>query len=193
VQLSFEKTVGPSSDLAPQAAAIFQKNLTPEPKIPGRTPLLTASLADFADNLNRLYRTDKLSTSLNCFDAITGIYQSLQRVYDWEKENIGGEINALCVGSGRPMMHTRGKVGLSVDYWRGRMIGAGASTNNDAGEEDGHRLWRVIIEVEETPPDYGNMNMNTITPVRASDHWVSEEIKKPRYTPRMSRSASMVH
>jgi len=118
-------------DLAPQAAAIFQKNLTPEPKIPGRTPLLTASLADFAENLNRLYQTDKLSTSLNYFDAIADIYQSLQRVYDWGKENIGGEINALYIGGGRPMIHTRGKVGLSVDYWRRRMIGAGASINND--------------------------------------------------------------
>ena len=173
VQLSFEKTAGPSSDLAPQAAAIFQNNLTQALNTPDDAPLLAPSLADFSDNLHRLYQTDKLSANLNCFTAITGIYQSLNKIYEYERDNMGGEVVALCFGNGRPRMHTRGKVGLSVDYWKER--------HDDDDLDENQRLWRVLIEVEEVPQDFGNLNMHPITPVRASDHWVSDDIKKARY------------
>lgn len=197
VQLSFEKTAGPSGDLAPHAATIFHKNLCPElvstkRTPPGRTSILTPPLTDFAENLNRLYRTDKLSsTSLNCFTAITGIYQSLHKIYEYERDNAGGEIAAICFGNGRPRMHTRGKVGLSIDYWKERRTvvskRAGGddgdcevSESVDDGDDEHQRLWRVLIEVEETSQDFRNMNINNITPVRASNHWVSDEVKRPK-------------
>jgi hypothetical protein len=180
IQLDFGSTVGQSGGLAPQAAAIFRRNLVPEPKIPGRTALFTLSLSDFSDNLNRLYRTDKLSTSLNCFTAITGIYQSLQKIYEYERDNMGGEITALCFGNGRPRMHIRGMVGLSIDYWKERRA-MGNKSEEDDNSEEGQRLWRVLIEVEEIPPDFGTMGMSSITPVRATSHWVSDEVKKPKY------------
>ncbi|KAA8892944.1 mediator of RNA polymerase II transcription subunit 1-domain-containing protein [Sphaerosporella brunnea] len=177
VQLSFEKAAGLSGDLAAQAAAIFHKSLIPTPRVSDRMSLLVPSLYDFADNLSSLYRTDKLSTSLNCFNAITGIYQSLCKIYEYERDNMGGEIAALCFGNGRPRMHTRGKVGLSVDYWKERPS-LGVETEEE--QKPGYKLWRVLIEVEETPPDFGGINMNTFTAVRVSNEWVSDEIKKPR-------------
>lgn len=220
MQLNFENTPGQSFGLSPKAAAIFLANLRPksrarkgkgkgegrgkgkekeeeEKDTAGRTPpmLLSPSLSDFADNLNRLYRTDKLSTSVNCFTAITGIYHSMLRVYEFEKDNMGGEVKALCYGIGRPRMHTRGKVGLSIDYWKERKAARGGANSGgrDTGEEErggeegeegeedeegNGRLWRVLIEVEETPPDFGISP--GVTPVRATTHWISDEIKKQR-------------
>lgn len=69
-------------------------------------------------------------------------------------------------------MHVRGKVGLSIDYWR-------EQRDSQILEDDDERLWRVIIEVQETTPEF--TALTGIAPVRASNHWVSEEVKKPRY------------
>lgn len=92
-----------------------------------------------------------------------------------------GEMAALCFGNGRPQMHIRGKVGLSIDYWKERRLlnahGGGKNT-----EEEEERLWRVLIEVEETP-NFGGIPMNHVTPVRSTNHWVSDEIKKHKYVP----------
>ncbi|CUS06731.1 unnamed protein product [Tuber aestivum] len=172
VELAFENTPGPSQELAPLAASILHANLSH----PGmRAPLINPSLADFADNLERLTRADRLShpPSLNCFTAITGLYRSLERIYNHEKESLeGGSIGAMCKGNGRPQMHVRKKVGLSIDYWREKRIHRG----NEGEEDDNEEIWRVLVEVEEMPPDF--TNMNPISPVRTSDHWVSDEIKK---------------
>jgi len=186
VQLSFENKPGPSSDLAAQAAAIFQKNLTPSSLFP--PPLLASSLSDFSENLTRLYRTDKLSGGINCFTAITGIYQSLHKIYSYERDIMGDEMAVMCVGNGRPAMHVREKVGLSIDYWKERR----ASTELEESEGGEEVLWRIMIEVEEAPPEFeNNLNMGnmTIAPVRASDQWVSDEVKKSnRYEPKHERS-----
>ncbi|PWW76598.1 hypothetical protein C7212DRAFT_363527 [Tuber magnatum] len=173
VTLNFENTPGPSEELAPLAASIFHANLSPSGV---RAPLINPSLADFADNLERLTKADRLSCppSLNCFTAITGLYRSLEKIYNHEKESLeGGSVGAMCKGNGRPRMHVRKKVGLSIDYWREKRIHRG----NEDKEDDNEEIWRVLVEVEEMPPDF--TNMNPITPVRTSDHWVSDEIKKP--------------
>ncbi|RPA96593.1 hypothetical protein L873DRAFT_1791570 [Choiromyces venosus 120613-1] len=79
----------------------------------------------------------------------------------------------MCKGNGRPRMHVRKKVGLSVDYWREKRLPGG----KENGEDDNEEIWRVLVEVEAIPPDF--TGMNHITPLRTSDHWVSDEIKKP--------------
>lgn len=173
--LSFEKTPGPSSELADRAAAVFLKDLTAESdtRKTGKPSLLAPSLAPFCDNLQRLADTDRLSSAnLNCFYALTGIYESLQKIFEYERDNMGGAVAAMCEGNGRPGMHIRGKVGLSIDYWK---------EQRDAPDipEDEERLWRVIVEVQETTPEV--TTLLGITPVRASNQWVSDEIKKPRY------------
>ncbi|KAI5812348.1 mediator of RNA polymerase II transcription subunit 1-domain-containing protein [Pyronema omphalodes] len=159
-----------------EATKILQNNLVPVAKTPGRYPLFSSSIGDFSENLTRLYRTDKLSTeNLNCFTAISGIYQSLEKIYHYERENMG-EMAALCFGNGRPQMHIRGKVGLSIDYWKERRI-LNAHGGENSTEDEEERLWRVLIEVEEAP-NFGGIPMNHVTPVRSTNHWVSDEIKK---------------
>lgn len=178
VALSFANTPGPSADLAHMADLILHRDLSPGG---ARPPLISPSLADFADNLDRLAKTDRLSSPphLNCFTAITGVYRSLLKVFEHERSTLeGGDTAAMCKGSGLPRMHARGKVGLSVDYWRSRrFITPEPSSSPSSSSSDDTDIFRVLIEVEEVPTDFSNLN--PITPVRTSDHWVSDEIKKP--------------
>lgn len=195
VALSFANTPGPSTDLAGMADEILLKNLSPTTttttKAGGRPPpLISPSLSAFAENLGRLAKSDFLSSPphLNCFMAITGIYRSLLKVFEHEKANLdGGELSALCKGNGRPRMHARGKLGLSIDYWKARRFvsdhnyddeeerGEGKAEEEGEEEEAANNIWRVMIEVSEAPSDY---TLNPITPVRTSSHWVTDEIKK---------------
>ncbi|KAI5811697.1 mediator of RNA polymerase II transcription subunit 1-domain-containing protein [Peziza echinospora] len=172
VALTFANTPGPSNDLAPLAAAILKKNLQPN------KPLLISSLKDFAGNLERLSKLDKLSQvqSTNCFTAITGLYSSLAKIFDHERKTMeGGVMDATCKGNGRPRMHYAGKVGLSVEYWRLRrkMMATQQAEDqqSDPLEEavaSGEGMWRVIIEVDELGPE-----CSTLDPVRTSDNWVN--------------------
>jgi hypothetical protein len=178
VALSFANTPGLTSDISHLAAAILHANLSPPAP---RLPLINPSLADFADNLERLTKIDRLSFTpgLNCFTAITGMYKSLLKVYEHEKRTLeGGSVGAMCKGNGKPRMHVRGKVGLSVEYWKSNRLPKQSGDDGDDGEENKDDIWRVMIEVEEVPPPY--TSVNPIAPVRTSDHWVSDEVKKPR-------------
>lgn len=203
VALSFAHTPGPSTDLAALADEILLRDLSPggerederegegEGEGNGRrrrkkkkTPLISPSLAPFAENLGRLAKSDWLSSlpHLNCFMAITGVYTSLLKVFEHEKAHLdGGELSALCKGNGRPQMHVRGKLGLSIDYWKARrFVPAENAEDGDDGDDDEdddepNSIWRVMVEVAEAPADY---TLNPITPVRTSSHWVTDEIKK---------------
>lgn len=164
------------------ADEILLKNLSPAARAGRPPPLISPSLSAFAENLGRLAQSDCLSSlpHLNCFMAITGIYRSLLKVFEHEKANLdGGELSALCKGNGRPQMHVRGKLGLSIDYWKARRCVPGHDDDNEVegeeGEEEADSIWRVMIEVSEAPSDY---TLNPITPVRTSSHWVTDEIKK---------------
>jgi len=172
VGLSFANTPGAASDLAHVAATILEKTLVPK-KYP-----LTSSLAAFADNIERLASLDRLSSNtLNCFSAISGLYSSLQKI--WDKESsVMGEREAMCKGMGRPSMHIRGRIGLSIDYWKEKSLikddaqGKGKGKKNDDDEENEGRYWRVIVEVQEMSSD------NFITPVRTSEDWVFDDVFK---------------
>lgn len=186
VALSFANTPGPSTDLAAMADEILLRNLSPvttrnqKGGRPPPPPLISPSLSAFADNLARLAKSDYLSSPphLNCFMAITGIYRSLLAIFEHEKSSLeGGELTALCKGSGRPRMHVRGKVGLSIEYWKARrFIPTPDDDDDDDDGETENNIWRVMIEVSEAPSDY---TLNPITPVRTSSHWITDEVKKP--------------
>ncbi|KAF8477026.1 mediator of RNA polymerase II transcription subunit 1-domain-containing protein [Kalaharituber pfeilii] len=192
VALSYANTLGASNDLAPLAAAILKKNLQPD------KPLMISDLTDFANNLERLSKLDKLSNahSMNCFTAITGLYKSLSMIFDYEKSVMeNGTIDAMCKGNGRPRMHVNGKVGLSIEYWMERRklpsskvnerdpaarvhdvtmgeADAGQGSQND--EELGGRTWRVIIEIDELGPECTSLDT-----IRTSENWVNKNIIKP--------------
>ncbi|KAK6530173.1 hypothetical protein TWF694_003540 [Orbilia ellipsospora] len=171
VALSFAETSGPTAEFSDRAAKILEKTLKPD-DANGSGFSITSSLAQFADNLERFARSDRLShlPSLNCFSAVTGLYVSMMKI--WEKETASmGEMEAMCKGMGRPGMHLRGKVGFCIDYWKERR-GIASGKGKGKGDDDGGKYWRVVVDVDELP------NESYITPVRNSEDWVSDNVLK---------------
>ena len=174
------------SEHSAKAARVLQQDLTP----PAHAASISVMLDDFAENLSRLARMDKLSVpGASCFDAVFGIYKSLSRIYDYERQ-IAETINntkqdksnhVLRKKGGKPGMHVRKRVGLSLDYWTTRGLSSQQDRppkrqKTEAGDEkssveleDVHSL---TIECEQSPPAL-------YSPIRVSDDWISQDVIKP--------------
>ncbi|CAD6500863.1 BgTH12-06568 [Blumeria graminis f. sp. triticale] len=132
---------------------------------------LTKMLNRFAENLERLAALDKMSAlpDLNCHEAIAGMFESLNRLYRWEMDYYSkieedGNIEKLimCAKSGRPAMHIRERVGLSLDYWQDLWRLKSNPQEN---------VWSILIECD-TILDL------VYTPIRVSENWISTEVEK---------------
>lgn len=142
------------------------------------------TMSGFHENLRWLAKLDRLSQEVNCFEAIEGLYECLQRVWDEEgkQSQYSGTYDHLSRGwIGRPRMHKRDRIGLSLDYWveQGRVLDARKKkTSPDAMMVDQPssqlpddeldyqlHLWGVLIECEEGYPS-----------LRVSKDWVGSEV-----------------
>ena len=141
-------------------------------------------LNSFHENLRRLAKLDRLSQEVNCFEAIEGLYASLRRIWEEERNRFSynGEFAHLCQGSvGRPCLHKANRIGLCLDYWVERSAVLDAKQRKQAspdamvidqtdshgpGEEPGiqHKMGDIIIECEEGYPS-----------LRVSRDWVNSE------------------
>ena len=146
---------------------------------PNESPL-TKMLDRFAANLERLATLDKLSIipSLNCHEAIAGIHESLEKLHKWEvarlkeqddmagKEDADIERIAQCTKSGKPIMHTRDRLGMSLDYWqeKRRISGKGS-------KKEEPKTWSLLVEC-------APMHSPLVSPLRVSENWISPEIQK---------------
>ncbi|KAI1142528.1 mediator of RNA polymerase II transcription subunit 1-domain-containing protein [Hypoxylon sp. FL0543] len=163
-----------------KASAILLKDLS---LAPGQSPL-TKRLTAFRANLERLATLDRLSVSpgLNCHEAIAGIWESLERLHRWdvhklrqdmELANMSDErlrVFALCLRSGCPLMHTRGRIGLSLDYWKERR-----KIPSTTVDTENARTWGILIECA---PAAGMV----YSPIRVSDKWIGPDIEKSNLT-----------
>ena len=145
-------------------------------------------LEPFVQNMEILGRMDRLGgEKISCFDATDGIFRSLERVWRWEveKEKQQGkgvmEEDILCRRSGRPRMHTRGRVGLALQYWMQRRLVLGEEkevdqmdVDNKEPDDEGDEtdIWSVIIECEAS-------SAALYPSLRISDAWVSQAVEKP--------------
>ena len=145
---------------------------------PNESPL-TKMLDRFAANLERLATLDRLSVipGLNCHEAIAGIYESLERLHKWEVERLKEqqdmagkgeecvERTAMCMKSGKPFMHTRDRLGLSLDYWQEKRQMATKGKNKEL------KTWSLLVECAPMPPI-------GYPPLRVSEKWISPGIQK---------------
>jgi hypothetical protein len=195
-----EVTAPGSSDLVAQqlksASHVLKRDLTE----PNMLPILR-TLEKFSHNLERLSRMDKLNGSTNsdnfsCFEAISGVYSSLKRLFDHEKKTAEILIDVkknnrearierevMSKKSGRPIMNGRDVVGLSLDYWmqrRSYFPEAAKDVNTDdamdidsspltdsSSEVENQKTFSLLIECESCPNEL-------FQPVRISKDWVSE-------------------
>ena len=143
--------------------------------------LLTKSLDRFAANLERLSALDRLSVvpELNLHEAIAGLYESLEKLHVWEVKRLKGseenngrtdedvEILTLCGKSGRPLMHARDRLGLSLDYWtEKRRLPKSARESKDI------KIWSLLVECAPLP------GIGLYAPLRVSNDWISADVQK---------------
>ncbi|OTA89221.1 hypothetical protein M434DRAFT_398734 [Hypoxylon sp. CO27-5] len=178
--LTYNESIPSLDKHVDKASAILLKDLS---LAPGQSPL-TKRLTAFRANLERLATLDRLSVSpgLNCHEAIAGIWESLERLHRWDIQKLHQDpslnhlseerlrVFALCLRHGCPLMHTRGRVGLSLDYWKERR--KLASTTVDT--EDA-KTWGILIECAAATG-------MVYSPVRVSDKWIGPDIEKSNLT-----------
>lgn len=187
------------NDFAEAATAIMQNDLMPDP----RTAPINVTLDRFAANLEHISRLDKLSVpGTSCFEAIDGVYRSLKRLYEHERNTalalLGDtasdeslETEVMCGKSGSPKMHVRRKVGLQLDYWRQRRLVPRRSARNSKAAplaEDSMELDAQRSKLQETDPDPSLYSLvieaeNSLPalypPIRSSSNWISERVQRP--------------
>ncbi|KAI5855016.1 mediator of RNA polymerase II transcription subunit 1-domain-containing protein [Durotheca rogersii] len=181
VSMAYSDDVASVNKHVDKASAILLKDLS---LAPGQSPL-TKRLTQFRANLERLATLDKLSVGLNCHEAIAGIWETLERLHRWDVERLREDpalsgmpdealrIFALCLRHGCPLMHARGRIGLSFDYWKeNRKL---PSTTVD-GEE--FRTWGILIECARAAAG-DNLYHGA---VRISDKWIGPNIEKSSLT-----------
>lgn len=161
-----------------KAGAILLRDLQIKPT----ESQLTKMLDQFAANLERLALLDRLSILpvLNCYEAVAGLYESLERLHKWEVERLaeteefrekGQDIiarAALCTRSGKPLMHARGRLGLSLDYWEEKRRISKKSRSQQT------KTWSLLIECAPIPLQMLERGMS----LRVSTNWISSEIEK---------------
>jgi hypothetical protein len=189
--LELEASSDAMSEHTKRAAQILQEDLTPEPGISS----ISATLDRFADNLARLASMDRLNVpGANCFDAIFGVYTSLKRLHDHERKIAAAILEASQVSkadvevlrkkSGRPGMHLRRRVGMSLDYWTSK-------ANALPAERPAKRQKPNEISPDEIRSAPGDTAMSTLIiecersvpalyqPIRISSDWISEQVVRP--------------
>lgn len=147
-------------------------------EIAGNESPLSKKLNNFAANLEKLAVQDSLGQAnkpFNCFEAIAGIYESLEKLHKWEVEKLKEssemigkspeflEKTVMCTHSGRPTMHARNRLGLSLDYWQEK--------SRLAQQKDGVKTWALLVECSKKPFTF-------YTSARVSENWISSEIEK---------------
>lgn len=134
-------------------------------------------LEPFVKNLQGLRRMDQLSgEAANCFDAVDGIFKSLDRIYEWELRPEGtgkaAETKITCSLGGRPQMHVNGSIGLMLGYWKDRRNAPTIQEEERLTlEAQIPKTWSVLMECEECLAE-------VYTPIRITDQWVSKEVSR---------------
>lgn len=141
----------------------------------------------FQENLQRLAALDRLSGNVNCLQAIEGMHSSLLSIWEAERSRSRPRSSweAACKGAiGRPRLHQRGRIGLSLEYWvekrrlaeqksrakadRERGVDAMDLDDGSDAQSEGDidvSSWNVLVECETGYPS-----------IRVSKEWVDKEV-----------------
>lgn len=151
---------------------------------PNQSPL-TKTLDKFASNFGHIANLDKLSVipGLDCYEALAGIYTSLERLYQWDIANLRKEpemegkseqylsLAALCTRHGYPVMHARNKVGLALQYWKELRFVPPADEKSAAISEGEEKVWSLLLAC-------APIEALGLSPVRVSEDWISKDVVK---------------
>ncbi|KAF6816250.1 hypothetical protein CSOJ01_03099 [Colletotrichum sojae] len=179
VSLAFPESAPIVSRHTDKAGKILLKDLQLRPD---QSPL-TKTLDKFAANMERLANLDKLSVipGFDCQEALAGIFESLERLHKWELSKLREdpamsgkpdrflETTTMCARSGRPMMHARGMVGLSIEYWTERRHVIPKTSDTERFCEKMEKVWSILIGCKA-------LDGEMFQPVRVSENWISQKV-----------------
>ncbi|KKZ62905.1 hypothetical protein EMCG_02750 [[Emmonsia] crescens] len=164
-----------------EATAVLKRDLIQT--IGGPAEMPWKRLDAFHANLHRLAKLDQLSRDVNCFEAIEGLYESLQRIWEGEISRYPGRGHweHVCTSQvGKPGLHQDKRIGLSLQYWaeqrrtldsKQRSIPDAMNIDQPPADDkisapvDKHKIWSAAIECEEGYPS-----------LRVSKEWVAAEL-----------------
>ncbi|KAF3760804.1 hypothetical protein M406DRAFT_47604 [Cryphonectria parasitica EP155] len=168
-----------------RAEAILLENL----KLAPGQMAWTKQLDNFANNLETLAALDKLSiidekkgAVLLTYDAIAGLFESLQKVHDWDVQQLRKEprydgkpdehlrIIAMCERTGRPLMHEKGFVGLRLEYWRNQRYFVPPPAKAERWYKDS-KHWAILVSCARRDP------MVYQGALRVSNKWIGDEVE----------------
>ncbi|KAH6609576.1 mediator complex [Trichoderma cornu-damae] len=151
---------------------------------PNQSPL-TKTLDKFASNFGQIANLDKLSVipGLDCYEALAGIFTSLERLHQWDITNLRREpemegksdqylsLAALCTRHGYPVMHARNKVGLALQYWRELRFVPPSDDKLSSFSESEEKVWSLLLAC-------APIEALGLSPVRVSEDWISKRVVK---------------
>ncbi|CAG7560140.1 unnamed protein product [Fusarium equiseti] len=190
ISLAFPESAASVTKHVGRASEILLKDLQLRPN---QSPL-TKTLDDFANNLERLAVLDKLSIvpGLDCHEALAGIYASLERLHQWDVAKLREEpgmsdksdgalsMAAMCTRHGFPVMHSKDRVGLALQYWK--ILRHIQPTNEQMASFTASReqVWSLLIGCAPI--------IDEVMPVRVSENWLSKDVIKsePSINPKQS-------
>lgn len=176
-----------------KGAEVLKRNLRGEEGKAGYV-----GLEPFIINLERLARLDRLSADgVDCFEALEGVRSSLNRLYAYDikevrelrqerLEVVDREVvlrEVISQRYGRLVMHGRGHVGLTSQYWmerrlvlesktaRDEMMGVNGKDEYTLDDEDGPKIYSAVFECEAS-------SAQLYPPIRISDAWIADHIDK---------------
>ncbi|KAL7917547.1 mediator of RNA polymerase II transcription subunit 1 domain-containing protein [Trichoderma austrokoningii] len=183
---------GSAPSVHKQMEAASQILLTDLKLGPNQSPL-TKTLDKFAYNFGHIANLDKLSIipGLDCYEALAGIFTSLERLHQWDIANLRKEpemegksdhylsLAALCTRHGYPVMHARNKVGLALQYWKElRFVPPPDGKITSPSEKE--KIWSLLLDCAPIEALGLPTTMETIPPppVRVSEDWISKNVAK---------------
>ncbi|KAI5462404.1 mediator of RNA polymerase II transcription subunit 1-domain-containing protein [Mariannaea sp. PMI_226] len=181
ITLAFPESAPSVTKHVERASKILLKDLQ---LLPNQSPI-TKTLDKFAVNLERLAILDKLSIipGLDCHEALAGIYVSLERLHQWDISKLREEpgmsdetdralsVIAMCSRHGHPVMHSRDRVGLAIQYWKACRLIPPSNDKATIFSQTRERTWSFMIGCVATD---GTIPL----PVRVSENWISKDIIK---------------
>jgi hypothetical protein len=201
VTVSYPTSSQEVQDGEESASKILRDSLS----IPPGLSHITVTLDRFERNLNKLAKLDKLNgpdveQTFNCFEAISGVYTSLRRLFENEKKAAllllksagdkeeAAEREVMCKKSGRPVMNARHEIGMKIDYWmERRRVSRKKPDSKRSPDSDGDQdmndekpdpyadeeegIYSLSVECEASIPEM-------YPPARVSNAWLSDQIEK---------------
>ncbi|EHK26302.1 uncharacterized protein TRIVIDRAFT_35468 [Trichoderma virens Gv29-8] len=175
---------GSATSVSSQMEAASQILLADLKLGPNQSPL-TKTLDKFAYNFSHIANLDKLSVipGLDCYEALAGIFTSLERLHHWDISNLRKEpemasksdqyltLAALCTRHGYPVMHARNKVGLALQYWKELRFVPPSDNKISASSESEEKVWSLLL-------DCAPIETLGLSPVRVSEDWISKDVVK---------------